>query len=206
MKNIISGTVFTAVLLAFLALLLTLLGRHARQTETEEALKLAAEQSLANAMDTRSYTIDTKEDLIADFQENLLYQMEGDGDIEIQIEGADPEKGLLSVTVTEEFRQFLGGTGKARYAATLVMEKAGASRYVTVTYLDEASRLLRRYRLPQGASLPVPEGNWEKVRTDENGNVIKDQDGFAVAEKTDGAAAETPKETAEENAAYRRLP
>lgn len=205
MKNIITTVVLTVLGMGMLAIILTIAGRYTRRVEMEEALKLAVEQSLANAMDTRLYDIDSDEELIADFQQNLLYQLENDGDVQIQIEGVDHEKGLLSVTVTEEFAQFLAGRGRVTYATTLVMEKIGVNHYVTITYLDENSQVIKRSHLPEGEKLLTPEGDWEKVQTEESGEVVRDRNGKAISERDPQGNRIVPEETAHTNVAYQRV-
>lgn len=205
MKNIITTVVLTVLGIGMLAIILTIAGRYTRRVETEEALKLAVEQSLANAMDTRSYTIDSNEELIADFQQNLLYQLENDGDVQVEIEGVDYEKGLLSVTVTEEFAQFLAGRGRVTYATTLVMEKVGVDSYVTITYLDENSQVIKRSHLPAGERLLTPEGTWEKVQTEESGEVVRDRNGKAIPERDPQGRSVAPENTAKGNVAYQRI-
>ena len=88
--------------LAMLALLLVMLtgisvytvyGREIRKSELEESMTNAMEETMRMVYEEKTYPINSEKEMIADFIMHLCYQMDSDGDLELEILHVDFEKG-----------------------------------------------------------------------------------------------------------------
>ncbi len=166
MKNIILGTVLLSLGLLLVVGVVRVGSLLTRDTENRVSLSAAVEGAVENTMEQTGYTIKDAEAFRADFLTNLLIQMENDSDIEVQIAGADYEKGMLSVRVVEHFPKLFSSEEEATlsYATTVVMEQTEhAYRRATFCYPDGATYVT--YELPKGKTLPLP----EEPKSDANG-------------------------------------
>lgn len=160
MKKIISGSVFVFIGMLFVLILLTYIGRGSRKLETDTALAEAIDATLANVFTNHTYTTaDDTDEFIADFIEALLLQVESDSDVKISILEADPEKGILSVEVTETYRHPNGNTGTVSAVRTVIFdrnEEKKAEEFHQVDFYAADGELYKRYRLPHTAMCTYP--------------------------------------------------
>ena len=140
MKNVIIavGLVLVLILSAFISL--TVYSHNSRQNEVEEALTVAVEQALANLMIDKQYSIDSKEEFVADFTQRLILGIDSDSTITVNILAVDIKKGLLDVEVVEEYPQMNGSVGTASYRKTVILETVveEATEYHAVTFMVES--------------------------------------------------------------------
>lgn len=159
MKKIISGSVFVFIGVLFLMILLTYAGRSSRKTETDTALAEAIDTTLASIFTNRTYTTtaDTDE-FIADFLEALLLQVESDSDVKISVLEADPEKGILSVEVTETYRHPNGNTGTVSAVRTVIFDREEEKKTEChqVEFYVADGELYKSYTLPDAATCAYP--------------------------------------------------
>lgn len=118
--------------LAMLALLLVMLtgisvytvyGREIRKSELEESMTNAMEETMRMVYEEKTYPINSEKEMIADFILHLCYQMNSDGDLELEILHVDFERGLLDVKATEKFRHFTGRIGTITCRRTIILEQ-----------------------------------------------------------------------------------
>ena len=142
MKKVAFGIACGITAIFVFALMLTLYGRSARQTETNTILAQAVNSTLSHVMGERNDTIEKNEDFIADFLQALLVQKNSDSDLTVSILEADYEYGILSVEITEKFRHPNG-------------KKGAVSEMRTVSfYLDD--ELYKEYTIPQNSVCAFP--------------------------------------------------
>ena len=111
MKNIVG--LIAAVFLGAITILSVMAstGRSSREAELTESLPPAVEEAVSQLMDTKSYDIADRKQFIMDLAECLSDLIDSDGEIRIEVQNADLEKGLLSVRVTEIYKHPNGKTG-----------------------------------------------------------------------------------------------
>ena len=159
MKKIISGSIFVFLGVLFLLILLTYVGRSSRKTETDTALAEAIDTSLASIFTNRTYTTEADTDeFIADFLEALLLQVESDSNVKVSILEADPEKGILSVEVTETYRHPNGNMGTVSAVRTVIFdrEEEKKTKYHQIEFYVADKELYKSYTLPDGAFCSYP--------------------------------------------------
>lgn len=159
MKKIISGSIFVFIGVLFLLIILTYVGRSSRKTETDTSLAEAINTSLTSIFANRTYTTkaDTDE-FIADFLEALLLQVESDSDVKVSILEADPEKGILSVEVTETYRHPNGNTGTVSAVRTVIFDRDEEKKkeYHQVEFYSADGELYKSFTLPDAAMCAYP--------------------------------------------------
>lgn len=127
MKNVIFGICTFLFSVLVIAGVTCIHARNARQTEVEDALASAVEQSIDNAVSEKEYTIEDTEAFTADILQSILYQLDSDSDVTVEIKGADIENGILSVCVTQEFDYVLGKKGTISVERTAVFNTTADS-------------------------------------------------------------------------------
>lgn len=139
MKNVIISIGLVMMMIITILILYTIYGQNTRQNEVEEALTVAVEQTLENMKIDKSYDVNSVEEFIADFNQNLILAIESDSTLEVNILSVDIEKGLLDVEVVETFVQPNGSKGTVSCRKTVILEeyKNYAPAYYSVDFLAE---------------------------------------------------------------------
>ncbi len=160
MKQTVFGVVCMLILTFLIILIMTIYGRNLRQSETDHALAEAVDSTMSNLMETQMYTIASKDELIADFLQALLVQINSTSDIEVAVLEADEKKGILSVEVTETYAHPNGSTGSVSEVRTVIFDreqKEDSMQYTTAFYTAD-NELYKCYTLAENSvcTLPVP--------------------------------------------------
>lgn len=139
MKNVIISMGLVMMMIITILILYTIYGQNTRQNEVEDALSVAVEQTLENMKIDKSYDVNSTEEFIADFNQNLILSIESDSVLEVNILAVDIDKGLLDVEVVETFKQPNGSKGTASCRKTIILEeyKSYAPSYYSVEFLAE---------------------------------------------------------------------
>lgn len=139
MKNVIISMGLVMMTIITILILYTVYGQNTRQNEVEEALSVAVEQTLENMKIDKSYDVNSTEEFIADFNQNLILSIESDSVLEVNILTVDIEKGLFDVEVVETFKQPNGSKGTASCRKTIILEeyKSYAPAYYSIEFLTE---------------------------------------------------------------------
>lgn len=93
-----------------------------RQNEIETSINNAARVTLYNTKISKSYEISTEDEMIAEFNKNLLSQINSDSDITVKVLDADVEEGLLDVEVTASYKYPNGKEGSITSRKTVIYE------------------------------------------------------------------------------------
>lgn len=170
MKTAIISCVLVLLLIISSLIIFTVYGQNTRQNELEDSLSTAVEQTLENLKIKKAYSIDNKEEFIADFLENLIVSIESDSALEIKILNVDIEKGLFDVYVTETFNQPNGSTKSISCRKTAILEEyfVVAPKYYAVQFMttrdgnDEDFVEFKKYQICEGSYLIAPPTTPEK--------------------------------------------
>lgn len=167
MKQTVFGLVGMMMLVFLLVILMSLHGRNLRQTEMDHALAEAVDTSMSNLMETKVYSINTKEEFITDFLTSLLAQMNSTSDVQVSILEADEKKGILSVEVTQTYLHPNGKEGTVSEVRTVIFDKEVEEQpdYYTVSFYTADDMLYKRYTLPENSvcTMPIPPEKAGKV-------------------------------------------
>lgn len=138
MKHVIYGAISIVMVVLTLVLMATVAGRHTREQEMQQALRQAVEASVDQAMMQGKYTLNSKEELVADFTSLLVERLrikDPNLHLKVDIAGVDEVRGLLSVHVTEEYTHPNGRMGMAETSATVVFEQEKKRELYRVDYI-----------------------------------------------------------------------
>lgn len=186
MKNII--LIFTYVVIGALTLgiIVSAMGREARNVELQSNLSNAVEESLANAMEEKNYTIADQNEFLADVAENITEVLDTNSTVDVKVMKVDLNKGLLSMRVVESFNYVNGKTGSVKCDRTVVFDKRGQDdedKYDVYYYISaDDDRPYKRYTLLKGDTILIPK---EPSRAGYTFEGWKDADGNApVSDQT----------------------
>ena len=186
MKNII--LIFTYVVIGALTLgiIVSAMGREARNVELQSNLSNAVEESLANAMEEKNYTIADQNEFLADVTENITEALDTNSTVDVKVMKVDLNKGLLSLRVVESFNYVNGKTGSVKCDRTVVFDKRGQDdedKYDVYYYISaDDDRPYKRYTLLKGDTILIPK---EPSRAGYTFEGWKDADGNApVSDQT----------------------
>lgn len=175
MRNFLIGLFMVVIIILFGVSMSTAEGRTLRQNELDNNLGKAIEQTLENAIVTKKYKINNNQELIADAIQNILMEMDSQSEYTVTIYGADFEKGILDVGVTQKYKQ-LYGDGKVSARKTVIADIFSNvnKEYVDVTFY-EAEDIIKRIHIYKGDKIPasvIPAkpgyGDW----TSNNGSIL----------------------------------
>lgn len=157
MKHIINGIGLFAMAVIVLATAMVLSGRTVRQNEVDRALDTAVEQTVAELQEEHTYTLDNREEFLADFVEGLLIKIESDSEIEVQVAGIDYEKGLLAIKVIEHFEHMNGKPGTVESERTVLLENYNIEEVENVTIIFRVNDTdYKVYTLAKNSRIPTP--------------------------------------------------
>ena len=186
MKNII--LIFTYVVIGALTLgiIISAMGREARNVELQSNLSNAVEESLANVMEEKNYTIADQNEFLADVTENITEVLDTNSTVDVKVMKVDLNKGLLSLRVVESFNYVNGKTGSVKCDRTVVFDKRGQDdedKYDVYYYISaDDDRPYKRYTLLKGDTILIPK---EPSRAGYTFEGWKDADGNApVSDQT----------------------
>jgi hypothetical protein len=108
MKHTVYGISLAAIALLVVAIALGISGKNVRANEMETSLNAAIEQSMEQLRIGKGSGEGNSQDMVADFNQLLLLQMESDSDVQVEVLTADAERGILDVRVRERYQNILG--------------------------------------------------------------------------------------------------
>lgn len=112
------------IVLCLLSLIhMSISAENVRQNELDTAVNKAARTTIEMAKSKETYEITTDEQLIEEFNNNLLTSIDSDSDIEIQIMGVDAKEGFLDVVVINHFKYPTGAEGEVRARKTILYDE-----------------------------------------------------------------------------------
>ena len=124
MKNIVTIISCTLIGAITLAIVMSVSGRMNRSMEVKSNLPSAVEETVEN-LSLKKYSIADIEEYLADFTATLSDFIDTDSELTVSVAGADIERGILSVKVTETFVHPNGRTGTVSCERTVLLEQAG---------------------------------------------------------------------------------
>ena len=123
MKNVFLGFGITICSIISIVIVMTLCGTNMRQNELNRAVDSAVQDTVENQFDNKTYSVSSNDELIADFIEALLVQINSDCSVKVNVLDVDYQKGLLSVEVIEKYKHPIGTEGLVSVKRTVIMEQ-----------------------------------------------------------------------------------
>lgn len=156
MKHIVYGISLAIITMLVLVITLEISGRNVRKNEIETALNTAVEQSLEQLKNKNGYKIETYQELIADFNQMLLLQMESNTDVQVDILTVDINKGVLDVKITGTYKNIMGKKQKEICRKSVILEEYSEKKaYYKITFLVDG-KVYHRYSICEGGTAVLP--------------------------------------------------
>lgn len=158
MKAGILGFILTLSLTIILGIIFTVSGRDLRRSELDESLTNAIEQTMAVVYLGKTYNINNKDELVADFTGNLLSQFGSNANVDVNILNIDFVNGCLDVQATETFKHFTGKEGKITIRKTVIFEqyKDPNDKFYQVRFLNPDGTLFKQLQVYNEGRINAP--------------------------------------------------
>lgn len=174
MKAGVIGFIAVILLVLMGGGIFTISGRNSRQAELENSLSSAIDQTMNVIYVNKNYSIQTEDEMTADFIGNFLSQLSSDSDVEVHIMNIDYVNGCMDVEASETFKHFNGKEGKVTVRKTVIFDqyKDPNDKFFKVKFLNHDDSLFREIQVYNEGHLtnPVqkPAGfiKWVKVGDD----------------------------------------
>ena len=122
MKNVFLCFGITICAIISTVIVMTLCGTNMRQNELNRAVDSALQDTVENQFDSKTYSVSSNDEFIADFVEALLAQINSDCTVKVNVLDVDYQKGLLSVEVIEKYKHPIKTEGQVSVKRTVIME------------------------------------------------------------------------------------
>ena len=122
MKNVFLCFGITICAIISIVIVMTLCGTNMRQNELNRAVDSALQDTVENQFDSKTYSVSSNDEFIADFVEALLAQINSDCTVKVNVLDVDYQKGLLSVEVIEKYKHPIKTEGQVSVKRTVIME------------------------------------------------------------------------------------
>lgn len=156
MKNIIYGIVMAVLGVLIVLVLLTINGKMTRQAELDDSLASAVENALDNCLNRKNYEITNDKEFIADFNQELLTQIENDADIEVQLTKADKDKGVLGIRVKETFKNPNKKESEQTYETSACLDTDRMKGFFNITFVDKDNTVLNSSQIRGNSVIKAP--------------------------------------------------
>jgi len=123
MKSVFLGFGITICSIISIVIVMTLCGTNMRQNELNDSVDSALKNTVENQLDDMTYSVNSNDELVADFMEALLVQINSDSTIVINVLDVDYQKGLLLVEVIEKYKHPIGTEGQVSVKRTAIMDQ-----------------------------------------------------------------------------------
>lgn len=150
MRNVILAILGIMITLYTFSLVFSVFSLQTRKNDLENHVARVVEGFLESTYKTGDEAV-VKQMLIAELSRNI----DGSGTLTVDVQALDLQKGIISVKVSETFRQFNGKERTIVCEKTAIMEQSAQEAKVTVTFLLDG-QLYKEYQVTVGESCPLP--------------------------------------------------
>lgn len=123
MKNAIIGATLILVICLISLTHMSITAKDIRKDELETSMNNAARITMEVVKEKGRYSFSTEEEMIEEFNNNLLSQITTESNLEIQVMGADVQNGFLDVQVINTFKYPTGAEGHVSARKTILFDE-----------------------------------------------------------------------------------
>ncbi len=122
MRSIVLTIISVTCMIFIVLTILTISGHVTRENEFEESLATALNAAMDNVTFTEGFTKENYMTLIGDLQQDIIIQLNSDGDIEIQLLEINLDEGILDIEVTQTYK-WAGKDKKVSVRRTIILDE-----------------------------------------------------------------------------------
>ena len=161
MKTTAFGVSALAIVVMVFVALLQIVNVDTRAVSLQDTLHGAIEASLDTALNTRAYTINDKDELVADVVQGVVLELDDPkAKLEVQVNEADRTLGIISMKVTGRYPSVSGAESVVSVERTVILEhvdNAPAPGTHTVLFKSPSGDTFKSYTLTEKSqNLPYP--------------------------------------------------
>ncbi|MBE5898275.1 MAG: hypothetical protein E7279_01580 [Lachnospiraceae bacterium] len=162
MKYIVYGVTSVVIIVLIILCIMTIEGKTSKQDNLDRSLQNSVEDSIANLVEAKKYTINDSEEFVADACQLILSDISKGKDgkedpnlqVDITVSGIDYEKGLIMLYVEETFTDPDGELTKAQASCTAVLDKDIEEPTLKVNYYINGV-IYRTFECAKGDDFPT---------------------------------------------------
>ena len=121
MKSIIKVVGFGVIILLTVLILASVTSKSNRSYEIKQSLNTAIQQS-AKVLNDERYKIESDAQMVAEFNRNLLLQLDSNSKISVEVYSVDYEKGMLDTQITLTFQYPHGKEDTVKTRKTVLLD------------------------------------------------------------------------------------
>jgi hypothetical protein len=161
MKTVAFGVSALAIVTMVLVALLQVVSVDTRAVSLQDTLHGAIEASLDTALNTHAYTINDKDELVADVVQGVVLELNDPrAKLEVQVNEADRTLGIISMKVTGRYPSVSGSDSVVTVDRTVILEhvaNAPAPGSHSVIFKSPTGDTVKSYTLTEKSqTLPYP--------------------------------------------------
>lgn len=161
MKTIAFGVCALAIVTMVFVGLLQVVNVDTRAVSLQDTLHGAMEASLDTALNTRAYTIDDEEELVADVVQGVILELnDPKAKLEVEVNKVDRALGIISMKVTAQYSSVSGSESSVSVERTVILEhvdNAPAPGSHKVLFKSPTGEVVKSYTLTKNSQkLPYP--------------------------------------------------
>lgn len=151
MKNVILAIFGFMITLYTFSLMFSVLSLETRKNSLENHVARVVEGFLESAYQTGSEQ-EVRQRLVWELSQNI----DDSGSLTVDVLALDLQKGIISVKVSEAFRQFNGRMRTIVCEKTAIMEQPSVQESKVIVTFKSEGRLYKEYQVEVGEGCPVP--------------------------------------------------
>lgn len=165
MRNVVTMVVSAILGVLSLMIVMSISGRSDRNMELKSSFSSVVEETVESMANSEKYSIDNVNQFICDMVENLSVVIDSDSELQVSIQQIDKDKGILTVSVTEEFTHPNGKPGSIETEKTVILngkepepevQQHTVSFYFSKENMDEGRSCYKQYLVDAGKNVTVP--------------------------------------------------
>lgn len=127
MKEFLTTSTIIIVFVLSILIIFTVNNYETRKNEMEETLAVVLDQAMESLkFEEKEYTEENYRELVSDLLQQILFQMNSDGDVKINILTVDLEHGLIDVEVVQTYK-WAGRDREVSERRTVILEEFRSS-------------------------------------------------------------------------------
>lgn len=126
MKTFAQAAIIFIIVIVSVFVCFNIITGSVTDNEAENTLSQSVEQALYTTMSGQSYTIQNKDEFVADFMINLALQTNSQAELNIRVLDVDEVEGLLDVEIIETLMYPDGKTREVSCRKTVIFEEDAA--------------------------------------------------------------------------------
>lgn len=122
MKQVIIIMGMSVIIMLVSLTIMSVESKSDRQDQLNRAVSAAVKQAVGQSQKEDQTSIKSNDDMVAEFLQIMFTSLNSDGDLSVEVMGADCKEGMLDVFVTQKYKYLNGRTGEIKTRKCAIYE------------------------------------------------------------------------------------